>query len=48
MVHNGGETMIWTGTSDQTDPAAMEEVRNSVAGQVVAKLAKQGIIPAKE
>lgn len=48
MVHNGGETMIWSGTSDQTDPATMEEVRNSVAGQVVAKLAKQGIIPAKE
>jgi hypothetical protein len=48
MTHNGGETMVWSGTSDQTDPATMEEIRTSVAGQVVAMLAKQRIIPGKE
>jgi hypothetical protein len=48
MTHDNGETMVWSGTSDQTDPATMEEVRASVASQVVAKLAKQGIIPGKE
>ncbi len=48
MTRKGGETMVWSGTSDQTDPATMEEVRKSVAHQVVAKLAKQGIIPEKE
>jgi hypothetical protein len=48
MTRNGGETMVWSGTSDQTDPATMEEIRASVAGQVVAKLAKQGVIPGKE
>jgi hypothetical protein len=47
MTHSGGETMVWSGTSDQTDPATMEEVRNSVADQVVKKLAKQGVIPGK-
>jgi hypothetical protein len=44
LTHKGGETMVWSGTSDQTDPATMEEVRASVVAQVVAKLAKQGII----
>jgi len=44
LTHKGGETMVWSGTSDQTDPATMEEVRTSVAAQVVSKLAKQGII----
>jgi hypothetical protein len=48
MTRNGGETMVWSGTSDQTDPATMEEIRASVAGQVVAKLANQGVIPGKE
>ncbi len=48
LTHNGGETMVWSGTSDQTDPATMEEVRSSVVAQVVHKLAKQGIIPGKE
>jgi hypothetical protein len=48
LTHNGGETMVWSGTSDQTDPATMEEVRSSVVAQVVRKLAKQGIIPGKE
>ena len=48
MTPNGGETMVWSGTSDQTDPATMEEVRSSVVAQVARKLAKQGIIPGKE
>ncbi len=48
MTHDNGETMVWSGTSDQTDPATMEQVRSSVAGQVVTKLAKQGIIPGRE
>jgi hypothetical protein len=48
MTHEGGETMVWSGTSDQTDPATMEEVRASVARQVVARLAEQGIIPGRE
>jgi hypothetical protein len=45
MTRDGGETMVWSGTSDQTDPATMEEIRASVAKQAVAKLAEQGIIP---
>jgi len=48
ITHNGGETMVWSGTSNQTDPATMEEVRSSVVEQVVSKLAKQGIIPGKD
>jgi hypothetical protein len=48
MTHEGGETMVWSGTNDQTDPATMEEVRASVAKQVVARLAKQGVIAGKE
>ncbi len=48
LTHNGGETMVWSGTSDQTDPATMEEIRLSVAEQVVRKLAKQGIIPGEK
>jgi|WetSurMetagenome_2_1015567.scaffolds.fasta_scaffold20392_4 hypothetical protein len=47
LTHSDGETMIWSGMSDQTDPATMEEVRSSVASQVAAKLAKQVIIPGK-
>jgi len=47
MTRGGGETMVWSGTSDQVDPATMEEVRSSVADQVVATLARQGIIPGK-
>lgn len=48
MVHNEGEAMVWSGTSDQTEPATMEEVRSSIVAQVTTKLAKQGIIPARE
>jgi hypothetical protein len=44
LTHEGRERLIWSGTSDQTDPATMEEVRSSVVAQVVAKLTKQGII----
>jgi len=45
MTHSGSEMLIWSATSDQIDPATMEEVRMSVARQVAARLAKQGIIP---
>lgn len=48
VVHNGREAMVWSGTSNKTDPATLEEVRTSVATQVAANLADQGIIPAKD
>ncbi|HTW91289.1 MAG TPA: hypothetical protein VMH22_06225 [bacterium] len=48
LVDNGREAMVWSGTSNKTDPATLEEVLTNVATPVAADLAEQAIIPTRE